>query len=375
VSRAVRLLAVAAALALGACGGGESEDDEVTSALQHFVTVVKKDDAAGYCKGVTPATQRLFAKVSEGVDGRRGSCERLIGRVMKKGTSGLTDKTREAIDDADVEVDGSTATVTDGRVRLPMRKVDDTWRLDIANFPEEGYGLRTTAACTENKLRGVRRPLPAATRPGLAREAKAQAAEYTHLLRAIDRIKPPRGERESHETLLRILRAQRATWSQTAKRLRGFGAPLKTFNRALKTSARRAKRIESLRSDLQFSCLGNALTLRSARDYRRNATAACRGAYRRFKRLGKPTAANVDTFIGRFQEISRRLRGRLRSLRPPALLRRLHRQTVTAFGAVAAELPRLSRSTGKGALEHYELLILRSSVGFFRLGLPRCGEL
>ncbi len=372
---------LAAASLVAGCGGGggDSEEDKVKATLERFAEDVRKGDEDAFCKGVTPRTEQILEKISKGIDGRRASCERIVGRQMdKRPTAAITDEALKAIEAAEVELSGDKAKVggRGEKERLPLERVDGDWRVDVANSPWDGYGLQTTAACTENVLRGLRRPLPRPTRRGIAAEARRSAADYARLIRTIQRLNPPPREAQAHKDLLRLLRGNRDSWSKASKRLAGLGAPLKSFNQALKAAKKRAEQIEELTNDLEFGCSGNALTLRNAEDYRVTAHATCRTALRRFKALAEPkTPAEAQTFATRFKRVGNRMASKLRRLKPPDPLRRLHRASVAAFADTIGDFDKLVDAGGSDqAVERFELSALRYAVGFFRLGLPQCGE-
>jgi ketosteroid isomerase-like protein len=368
----VRLLAVAAALlALAGCGGG-GEGKNVKEAITQFLSARETGDAAAVCDALTPDGRRLVEVIARGLRGPGGACEDVVEEQLGGG-GGLDARTVEAIDSSDVDIEGDKARVK-GRAddeRLPMEKVGGSWRVALEDLPMPGYGLRGTAACTERTLQTIDRPLPAPTRAGISRDAARDAKNLDDLARLLERGEPPEGKEDAQRRVVATLKANARDWDRAARAIRGLRAPLSSYNRALRATEKRAEAAEDALVELQVGCLGDARTLATAAEFRRDAHRICRAAARRIQRT--PEGPRL---LRQLADVGRDAERRLRRLEPPPSLARPYRGALQALATAYDELGRAGGASNPDrAAERIELLGLRSSIAFFRIGLPRCAQL
>lgn len=366
-----RLTTAVALLALAGCGGGEG--DQVKEALTQFASDSRTGNAQGVCDALTADSRRLFDVIARGVRGPDSDCVDVVEEQLGGGGGGLEASAVESIEAADVDVEGDKARVKadDDDTRLPLERVDGRWRIDIAELPLPGYGLRGTAACTEATLRTIRSPLPKPTRPGIARDADRDADSLASLASLLERMKPPKGAEDEQREVVAALRANSDAWRRAGRAIRGVGAPLDAYNKALAATEKRARAVEPALGDLQVACLGDARTLAPAAAFREDAHRICRATSRAIDR-----APENATLLRRLGALGRETTRKLRRLEPPPSLERAYRGALDAFSAAYAAIAAAEGARNpERAQERFELLGLRSSIAFFRVGLPRCGEL
>lgn len=359
------LVALTCLAVLAGCGGGEGR--EVKDVLTQFVGAYEDGDADAYCALLTPETLRLVGIAAEGRYGAEGDCVRWAEEngIAGSDTSAPSDQAIRGVKAADVDIEGDVARVKgpDEDERLPLRRIDGDWRIDLANSPLHEYGLRGTATCTQQTLDLAEQPLPAPTREGIAKAADRRAANVAALLRTLERAGAPAGKDAEHREVARELRRWVAAWRRSARAMRGFRSPLEAFNAAMATEAKGIRRVNDEVSDLGVGCLGDLATLEEASDVAEQAGRACARARRQVGRVRSNAA------IGR---IGREVAAQLRRLEPPRRYRRLYGATIAAFARVYGSI---GAATRPKQVERLELLALRASIGFVRIGLPRCAEL
>jgi len=369
-ARLALILLVLASLA-GACGGG-SESEDVKDSLGKWISSAETGSAERVCDGMTRDSRRLLDAIGKGRSGPKGDCAAAIeDRLEELASGGLSQGQIKAIDAADIDVEGDTAQVKgDAGERMTMRKVGGEWLVDFASLPDQGYGLRASAACTEITLRALRRPLPPATRRGLAKEAEAEWKGLERLLRTIEKARPPKGSEDAHKAIVRVLRATIADWRRVVSAMRGFGAPIKTYNRAMTAAYRRSQSVLDEQRELKMTCLGSAKGRPDAAEYRRESNRICRATGRRIDKL---SASQVAT---RAPQLGRATARALKRVEAPAGLGSLHRRSADAMVEAFVQIPRLAQAGDvKAATERFELTVLRSAVGFVHLGLDTCAQL
>lgn len=362
---------VALALVATGCGGG-GDGEDVKDALTQFASDIRTGNGRGVCTALTPDSRRLFDVIARGARGQGSGCVDAVEEQFEGG-GGLDVEAIEAIESSDVDVEGDKAQVKgeDDEEPLPMEKVEGDWRVAIADRPVPGYGLRGTAACTERTLRIISSPLPPPTRAGISRDAARDADHLSKLAELLKRNKPPKGKEDAQRRVVAMLEANARDWDRTARAIRGLRAPLASYNRALRATEKRATAAEDDLGELQVGCLGDARTLATATDFRQEAHRICRAAARRIE-----DAPEGATLLRELADIGRDTTRRLRPLDPPPSLAKPYRAALDAFSTAYAELPKAARASDLDrARERVELLGLRSSIGFFRVGLPRCAEL
>lgn len=363
--------ALLAAALLAACGGG-GESEEVKDSLGKWVSSAETGSAERVCSGMTPDSRRLLDVIGRGRAGPEGDCVAAIeDRLEEVASGGLSQGQIRAIDSADIDVEGDTARVEDDEgEQMTMRKVGGKWLIDFASMRDQGYGLRASAACTENGLRALRRPLPAPTRGGLAKEAEAEREGFERLLRAIEKADPPEGSEDAHRAIVRALRASIADWRRVASAMRGFGAPIKTYNKAMLASYRRSQSVIDEQRELKVFCLGSAQGRDDAAEYRRESTRICRATLRRIDRLPASEVAGQAPRLGRSTARA------LKAVEAPPGLGSLHRRSADAMAEAFVQIPRLAKAGDvEAATERFELTVLRGAIGFVHLGLDACAQL
>lgn len=379
----VLALLAAAALAAGCGGGGDGEEKDVRDSLRTFLSDRETEDAAALCDSITPASRKVLDTVAKGRQGPEAGCaEVLKERLRESGTGGLGQDELEAIDEAEVELEGDVAQVqhpNDGEdERFPLRKVGDEWNVDLVNFPQGvGYSLQTSALCTENNMRPQGLALPAPTRAGVAKEAQRDAEGFARMEALLRKLGPPDGKRAEHDAIVEFMKANQREWRRAAASLRGLGAPLKTYNRALKAVGRRAEGLRDEQRSLSISCLGFVDTRLGAEDYRRDAERVCNRTLRRMKNLPTATTpAEASSVAGRGAAIGRQTSAALKRLDPPEGLEEIHERSADALREAYGGLTRLAQADDlERAQERFELGALRSAIGFLRIGLQTCAQL
>ena len=126
----------AAALALPACGGEGSAEEEVTKSVRNWTAALSDGDGAAACERMTPTARAELATFARTYTptGPAEECERNVRRFTAK----LTGIPRRQIHDADVDeiaIQGDTATVTmvdGGPNELVLRRDGPEWRVEHA---------------------------------------------------------------------------------------------------------------------------------------------------------------------------------------------------------------------------------------------------
>jgi len=367
---------LAAALVLAAlavsCGGRERGlADEVKNALVGWLSSAEAGNARALCDGMTPGSRRLVDVVARGRSGPNANCTTLVTEQAAHVSGGLAREQIQAIDAADVDVDGATAQVRDDTGgQITMRKVGGEWLVDFATVPGQAYGLRASAACTQANLDAQRRPLPGPTRRGMADQAERERGDMERLLRALREAEPPEGMEDEHETMVRVVRASIADWRRAVSAMRAAGEPIATYRRAMRALDRRSRAVADEASELGFGCLGHVSGRSDAREYRVAAARICRTAKRRLSRLSKAALPRRGPAI-----VGAAARA-LRRVDSPDGLAAMHRSSAAALGEAYAQLPRLAGGGDlEAAQERFELSRLRASIGFDNIGLDACAQL
>jgi hypothetical protein len=139
--RLIAVAAVAAAVSLGACGGG-GEDDEVRAVVEKWFVSISDRDYKAACALLTDSARKQF---TQGVAVTSlFPCDKALEVV----TEDLTDDERadfKRIRVRDVQRSGSSATIPDKEVEFPpeldhmagddgepaiLRRLGDRWRID-----------------------------------------------------------------------------------------------------------------------------------------------------------------------------------------------------------------------------------------------------
>lgn len=375
--RRLALAVLATALAATGCGGGDGVEQEVKDDLNGFLSDRTAEDAAALCRGMTPESRRLVETIAKGRHGPDAGCADAVDERITAGSSGGVAPT---VDDADVEVDGDVARVSEpgDDEELTLRKVEGDWLVDFASAPRGiGYSTRVSAACTENTVRPQRLPLPAATRPGIAAVLEREADGFARLRRLLEGLGPPPDRDEEHERLVAGLRSSEADLRRAVRGVRGVAPPLATVNRALRPIGRRTRVLLDEQRALGIACYGLVETRAGAGDYRRAAERICGRALRRMTRLDRERsegARSTDELVRQGLRVGRETSAALKRLDPPPGLETLHRRSADALLAAYARLPDLARDFDR-AEEKFDLVTLRAALGFARIGLFRCAQL
>ena len=133
VRRILPAAAIAAALALGACGGddggsGGSDTDEVNAAIETSYAAFADLDIETFCDSLSPDYLADFKDA-------RGNCdlenvEPLLSEVSDSDVKAFKDP-----EISDVQVDGDTATATVNGDDVALVDVDGEWKLDDFSIP------------------------------------------------------------------------------------------------------------------------------------------------------------------------------------------------------------------------------------------------
>jgi hypothetical protein len=125
--------AVVLVLSLGACGGGSDEDD-VRSASEDFVSAFKDENWGEVCSLMTKKSKAQLEQAGEALDAT-GGCE----DVWKKAAKFLPPEAKKQLDNFEIDtvkVDGDKATVTTTDAkgsRTQLLKEDGEWRVNFAS--------------------------------------------------------------------------------------------------------------------------------------------------------------------------------------------------------------------------------------------------
>jgi ketosteroid isomerase-like protein len=128
--RMLLTLAVVAVLPLGACGG--SDEDDVRSASEDFVSAFKDENWGEVCSLMTDKSKVQLERAGKAI-GADGGCE----DVWEKASKLVDDRAKEQLEDFEIEsvkVDGDRATVTTAEAQgspTQLRKEDGEWRVDF----------------------------------------------------------------------------------------------------------------------------------------------------------------------------------------------------------------------------------------------------
>lgn len=126
-------MAVVLVLSLGACGGGSDEDD-VRSASEDFVSAFKDENWEEVCSLMTEKSRAQLEQAGEALDAK-GGCP----AVWEKAKEFLPPETEKQLDDFEIDtvkVNGDTATVTTTDAKgspTQLIKEDGEWRINFAS--------------------------------------------------------------------------------------------------------------------------------------------------------------------------------------------------------------------------------------------------
>ena len=365
-----RLATAFALIAIGGCGGG-GEGEKVKDSLTQLASDIRTGNSQGVCDAVAPETRRILDVIAKGRAGDDAKCPDVLEEQLEGG-GGLEPGAVEQVEEADVDVEGDEARVKlgdeDERVRL--EKVDGTWRAALHEL-SPAFALRASAECTERTLQAIDSPLPPPTRRGIARDAARDAESLRAVARLLAQGRPPKGMEDERDEVVEMLEANADDWERASRALRGIRAPLNAYNRALRSTERRSGAASPAVREIRIGCLGDARTLKGATDFRQEAHRVCGVAGRRIER-----APQGATLLRRLADIGRDTVRELRPLKPPPSLAKSFRAALDAFSTAYAALPKAANASDvERAAERVELLALRSSIAFFRVGLPRCAQL
>ncbi len=126
-------MAVVLVLSLGACGGGSDEDD-VRSASEDFVSAFKDQNWEEVCSLMTAKSRAQFEKAGEALDAKGGCPD-----VWEKAEEFLPPETEKQLDDFEIDTvkvngDKATVTTTDAKGEpTQLLKEDGEWRINFAS--------------------------------------------------------------------------------------------------------------------------------------------------------------------------------------------------------------------------------------------------
>lgn len=125
--------AVALVLSLAACGGGSDEDD-VRSASEDFVSAFKDENWEEVCSLMTEKSRAQLEQAGEALDAKGGCAD-----VWEKAKKFLPPETEKQLDNFEIDtvkVNGDTATVTTTDAKgspAQLIKEDGEWRINFAS--------------------------------------------------------------------------------------------------------------------------------------------------------------------------------------------------------------------------------------------------
>ncbi|HEX8073739.1 MAG TPA: DUF4878 domain-containing protein [Thermoleophilaceae bacterium] len=128
-ARAIAVPAAIAALALGGCGGGESDDAK--SALQDYVDAFAKGDGDRACSLLTKSTRDTFAARVAPIT-KSKDCATSIDKLSKQAGPELLGALKDAkVSDVKVDGDRATAKLKSGSstTTTQLRKEDGDWKV------------------------------------------------------------------------------------------------------------------------------------------------------------------------------------------------------------------------------------------------------
>ena len=126
-------LAVVLVLSLGACGGGSDEDD-VRSASEDFVSAFKDENWEEVCSLMTAKSRAQLEQAGEALQAKGGCPD-----VWEKAKEFLPPETEKQLDNFEIDtvkVNGDTATVTTSDAKgspTQLIKEDGEWRINFAS--------------------------------------------------------------------------------------------------------------------------------------------------------------------------------------------------------------------------------------------------
>jgi ketosteroid isomerase-like protein len=125
--------AVALVLSLAACGGGSDEDD-VRSASEDFVSAFKDENWEEVCSLMTEKSRAQLEQAGEALDAKGGCAD-----VWEKAKEFLPPETEKQLDNFEVDTvkvtgDKATVTTTDAKGSpTQLLKEDGEWRINFAS--------------------------------------------------------------------------------------------------------------------------------------------------------------------------------------------------------------------------------------------------
>lgn len=134
------LVAALFVLTLTACGG-TSDEDQIKTTVSDYLKSTVSGDGNGACRQMTENGRRAAIATANAAlgDGSSTDCASAVHDVYMANINAgtdlplLTEIDKQFMDSAQVNVDGSTATVTlsgDGATEPTLRKVAGDWKID-----------------------------------------------------------------------------------------------------------------------------------------------------------------------------------------------------------------------------------------------------
>jgi hypothetical protein len=123
------VVSVAALVGAGCGGGGESDREQVESAVKDYASALRGEDFDAACEALTEDSRQ---QVEQAGAQAGGDCPAILKQVSEMGSLGDIPDPDEVEFDS-VEIDGDTATVeiAGGDAPAQLRKEDDEWKFDF----------------------------------------------------------------------------------------------------------------------------------------------------------------------------------------------------------------------------------------------------
>jgi hypothetical protein len=376
---------VVAVVALAGCGGGSSDEEQVVDAVKDFKSAAERRDGEKLCREIFhPNTVHVadrMARADAAPGEPRPSCEQ---RYRTSTTRTETIDGRDPTTD-DVTIKGDLGYLPDGDDKRPIARRDGgTWKIDFTADPALHWLTDASFACVrwQDTLQAM--PLPPANRRGIIASLRAQAAAMAtfrselHAGAALGQAKPSAADLAAAldrmsaklDGVAAALRRGRSLDAATQKVAKESGEDLAAIFRAAKAVDVRCGRIPGVARD------GAA--------FRRKADALCQPVVVDLASLPQPGPgpAAATRYLRRISAAERRARRDLASLKPPADLDSVYRDTLSTLGGIgatlSAESAAIARDDAAGvqrAVARIGPLDFRKGVGFNRLGLRTCARL
>ena len=134
------LVLAIAGLVVGGCGDrAESRHRaEIERTMQNFLIAVANQSPSGYCDELTEGSRRAIARNARAQDVEGGTCAALLAdnrdAMLAMGVEG--GEAGALVDGMEVEIDGEKAVADVGDEKVPLKREDGRWRIDLLSISE-----------------------------------------------------------------------------------------------------------------------------------------------------------------------------------------------------------------------------------------------